>query len=77
MTDDGRRVAETLGNGQEVYAHWGGTAKDVHACCRDEIEQLRKALALAVGELSTHAQYQYLSPEQLLNQFLTEAVRGE
>lgn len=42
----------------------------------DEIQQLRTALALAVGELSTHAQYSVYSPEQLMQQFLKEARRG-
>jgi hypothetical protein len=41
----------------------------------DEIERLRTALALAVGELSTHAQYSVYSPEQLMQQFLGEARR--
>ncbi len=40
-----------------------------------EIERLRTALALAVGELSTHAQYSVYSPEQLMQQFLEEARR--
>jgi hypothetical protein len=39
----------------------------------DEIERLRTALALAVGELSTHAQYSVYSPEQLMQQFLEDA----
>jgi len=42
----------------------------------DEIERLRGALALAVGELSTHAQYAVYSPDQLLEQFMQEAGRG-
>ena len=42
----------------------------------DEIERLRTALALAVGELSTHAQYSVYSPEQLMQQFLEEARRA-
>jgi hypothetical protein len=42
MNDDARRVSETLGTGQEVFAHWGGRVKDVHANCRDKIEHLRK-----------------------------------
>jgi len=41
-----------------------------------EIERLRGALALAVGELSTHAQYAVYSPDQLLEQFMQEARRG-
>lgn len=39
----------------------------------DEIERLRTALALAVGELSTYGNMQHLSPEQLMQQFLDEA----
>jgi hypothetical protein len=42
----------------------------------DEIERLRVALALAVGELSTHGQYSVYSPDQLMQQFLEEACRG-
>lgn len=38
-----------------------------------EIERLRTALALAVGELSTHGQYEAWSPEMLMDQFLQEA----
>jgi len=41
----------------------------------DEIERLRVALALAVGELSTHAAYAVYSPDQLLEQFMQEARR--
>jgi hypothetical protein len=41
-----------------------------------EIERLRVALALAVGELSTHAAYAVYSPDQLLEQFMQEARRG-
>lgn len=36
----------------------------------DEIERLRKALALAVGELSTYGPYGNRSPEQLYKFFL-------
>ena len=41
-----------------------------------EMERLRVALALAVGELSTHAAYAVYSPDQLLEQFMQEARRG-
>lgn len=41
-----------------------------------EIERLRAALSLAVGELSTHHQYTVYSPDQLMQQFLQEARRG-
>ena len=40
-----------------------------------EIERLRAALTLAVGELSTHTQYAIYSPDQLLEQFMQEARR--
>jgi hypothetical protein len=36
----------------------------------DEIERLRAALALAVGELSTYGEYASMSPESLLTNFL-------
>lgn len=39
----------------------------------DEIERLRTALALAVGEMSTSGEYSYLSPDQLMQHFLEEA----
>lgn len=38
-----------------------------------EIKTLRTALALAVGELSTHREYRVYSPEIMMNQFLDEA----
>jgi hypothetical protein len=41
----------------------------------NEIERLRKALALAVGELSTHGQYTIYPPDQLMQQFIQEASR--
>jgi hypothetical protein len=40
-----------------------------------KIGRLRKALALAVGELSTHGQYTIYSPDQLMQQFIQEASR--
>ena len=43
----------------------------------DEIERLRRALDLAVGELSTNDRYRIWNPEQLRQQLLDEAVRGE
>lgn len=43
---------------------------------RKEIERLRAALALAVGELSTYGPMKYTSPEQLMQHFLEEARRG-
>ena len=48
------------------------SADDVDMAC-DEIERLRSALALAVGELSRHSQYSVYSSEQLMQQFLEEA----
>ena len=41
-----------------------------------EISILKKALCLAVGELSTHGSYSIWSPDQLLEQFMEEARRG-
>ena len=41
-----------------------------------EIKHLRTALALAVGELSTHHEHRHSSPEMLMQQFLQEARRG-
>ena len=41
-----------------------------------DIKQLRAALTLAVGELSTHTQYAIYSPDQLLEQFMQEAHHG-
>jgi hypothetical protein len=51
-------------------------AADLIEAQQDEIERLRGALALAVGELSTHAQYAVYSPDQLLEQFMQETRRG-
>lgn len=41
-----------------------------------EIEQLRAALALAIGELSTYGPMRYTSPDQLMEHFMREARRG-
>lgn len=41
-----------------------------------EIERLRTALQLAVGELSTHDTYRLCSPDQLYQQFLEEVRCG-
>lgn len=46
------------------------------AAAADKIERLSTALALAVGELSTHGKYAAWTPEMLMNQFLEEARRG-
>lgn len=47
----------------------------LHGQAADEIERLRAALALAVGELSTYGPMRYTSPEQLMQHFLQEARR--
>lgn len=73
MTDD---IVTRLRDLREMLMGNPSMARDAHEAA-NEIERLRQALALAVGELSTHAQYQYLHPEQLLNEFLTKAVRGD
>ena len=78
MTDDIvtrlRRVPERVPKGMGIV----GLNEYYQRCqdAADEIERLRTALALAVGELSTHAQYSVYSPEQLMQQFLEEARRG-
>lgn len=41
-----------------------------------EIERLRAALALAIGELSTYGPMRYTSPDQLMEHFMQEARRG-
>lgn len=41
----------------------------------DEVERLRAAFALAVGEVSTYGPYLYTSPEQLMEYFMQEARR--
>ena len=77
MTDDIvtrlRRVPERVPKGMSIV----GLNEYYQRCqdAADEIERLRTALALAVGELSTHAQYSDYSPEQLMQQFLGEARR--
>ena len=43
---------------------------------RAEIERLRAALALAIGELSTYGPMRYTSPDQLMEHFMEEARRG-
>lgn len=40
----------------------------------NEIKRLRKALAIAVGELSTYPPYSGLSPEWLMNGFMDRMV---
>lgn len=42
----------------------------------DEIETLRKALQLAVGQLSTYNNHRLVHPEEFYNHFIHEARRG-
>lgn len=42
--DNSRKFAETLGSGEHVSAPFGGTVKDVHSSCIDEIERLQAEL---------------------------------
>jgi len=42
----------------------------------DEIERLRAALTLAVGELSLETRYRFHSPDQIWDEFYEEARRG-
>lgn len=44
MTADTRKFIETLGTGEHISAPFGGTVKDIHSSCRDEIERLRAEL---------------------------------
>lgn len=53
-----------------------GDSHGLDAEAADEIERLRTALQLAVGELSTHDTHRLYSPDQLYQQFLEEARRG-
>jgi hypothetical protein len=64
--------------GDDLVDRLRDTAYEVDVCweAATEIEQLRAALSLAVGELSTHHQYTVYSPDQLMQQFLQEARRG-
>lgn len=52
------------------------SAVDVVSDALAEIERLRAALALAVGELSTYGPMRYTSPDQLMEHFMQEARRG-
>ena len=59
------------------YGNAGGpTDYEMYESAADEIERLRTALQLAVGELSTHDTHRLYSPDQLYQQFLEEARRG-
>ena len=76
MSDDivTRLRAYNIGNiGHEASFHMEETLYEA----ADEIERLRRALDLAVGELSTNDKYRLWNPEQLRQQLLDEAVRGE
>ena len=53
-------------NDISYFIHW----------CAEETERLRRALDLAVGELSLNDKYRLLNPEQLRQQLLDEVVRG-
>lgn len=70
MSDDKRpAVADDKNNIANVPT---ATLENEHiAALVDEIELLRNALALAIGELSTH--YEEWPPEQLMNEFLEKA----
>lgn len=57
------------------YVHYDDADALMHEAA-DAIERLQTALALAVGELSTHGQYTSWTPEMLMNQFLEEARHG-
>lgn len=43
----------------------------------DEIERLRTALHLAVGELSTHSEHRHMTPDLLVQHFMEEASREQ
>ena len=53
--DNPRKFAETFGSGEHISAPFGGTVKDVHSSCSDEIERLRKELQLAHSEIALMA----------------------
>jgi hypothetical protein len=59
-----------------TFMDWEGEEITDPLCdeAADEIEQLRAALALACGLLSTY--YAMSPPDQLMQQFLEEARRG-
>lgn len=69
MTDD---IVARLRNETDDFRIFGLVLE-----AADEIERLRRALDLAVGELSTNDRYRLWNPEQLRQQLLDEAVRGE
>ena len=61
---------------RKMNCYVNGVAVCINDKAADEIEQLRKALALAVGELSTYAPYGDRSPENLF-EFFKEAGRND
>lgn len=80
MNDDARRVSETLGTGQEVFAHWGGRVKDVHANCRDKIERLQQVADDLANHLRGYVCHCQMSKckcgyDDVMDAY--EAVRGE
>jgi hypothetical protein len=54
------------------------TAYEVDVCweAATEIEQLRSALALACGLLSTYEDHAMFQPDQLMQQFIEEARKA-
>ncbi len=85
MSDDiVTRLRNSYGQGCTCFAHHSFECSCVGAQwveryvdeAADEIERLRTALQLAVGELSTHDTHRLYSPDQLYQQFLEEARRG-
>lgn len=68
MSDD---IVIRLRNHAEDEAMLGNDwLRDVMRDGADEIERLRAALQLVVGELSTYSEYRLISPDALLNQFI-------
>ena len=61
---------------RKMNCYVNGVAVCINEQAADEIERLRTALQLAVGELSTHDTYRLYSPDQLYQQFLEEDRRG-
>lgn len=61
-----QEIAEAL-NAQED----GGLVDDY-----SDVEQLRTALHLAIGLMSTSGEFSYMTPEELLNKFMKEAKNG-
>jgi hypothetical protein len=66
------RIAETIIAELDFDDTIGRRKSDIVA---DEVVRLRAALALAVGELSTHGEHRHTNPVALMQQFLEEARR--